>query len=725
MRRGILALAILLYVVFVVRTSWVSDDAFITLRVVDNAVHGFGPRWNVAERVQVFTHPLWFLVLTPVYALTHEPYLTATFLGWLASFGAVGLVAFRLARRDPLVAAGAVGALTLSRAFVDYSTSGLENPLTHLLLALFALGVLEEEAWDDRRILRVSLLAGLLTLNRMDALLFVAPTLALVLLRERRRRALAAVATGFAPFLAWEVFATVYYGSPWPNTALAKLNTGIPAGELAAQGLRYLGDALRHDPLTLALALAGLAVAVFRARPFERALAAGSALSLLYVVKVGGDFMAGRFLAAPALVGTILLARAAADLAPRPRIALAVAAAALGAIGVAPTLSGGREYAARSMELLRPHGIADERRFYFASAGLFNGAAGWTRPTPSNRSVNRGLDLRRTRTTLAVEGAIGYVGFFSGPTVHVVDYHALADPLLSRLPMVAADPFYAAFLRKVRPNEVAASWRVGHFIRAFPAGYLATLASGEERIEDPGIRALHERVVRVTRGPLWSASRFADIAWLLLPHGGRARPSFTPIPWGEITAVDPANAEATFQAALDALEGNDLAHGVPLLESAIAIAPDHERAMVRLAEILVDRGSLDRADALLTRARQLSPFDPAATGVAGDLARVRGDEPRATALYLEAARLDPGVAGRMYGNIGILHAMRSDWPVALEWFSKAEALSPGDPMTAYNTGSAYARMGRRGEAQAAFERALAADPRYEPARRALAVLSGR
>jgi len=77
----------------------------------------------------------------------------------------------------------------------------------------------------------------------------------------------------------------------------------------------------------------------------------------------------------------------------------------------------------------------------------------------------------------------------------------------------------------------------------------------------------------------------------------------------------------------------------------------------------------------------------------------------------------------MYGNIGILHAMRRDFTSALDWFGKAEDVSPGDPMTAYNTGSAYARMGRTAEARAAFERALRADPRYEPARRALTMLS--
>ena len=125
--------------------------------------------------------------------------------------------------------------------------------------------------------------------------------------------------------------------------------------------------------------------------------------------------------------------------------------------------------------------------------------------------ARKGADLRRTGTTLTAEGAIGYVGYFAGPSVHIVDYHALADPLLARLPMVASDPFYAAFLRRVRPGEVAAPWRVGHFMRALPAGYMSSLASGENRIADPAVRALWDRVARVTRGPVWSAARLRDV----------------------------------------------------------------------------------------------------------------------------------------------------------------------------------------------------------------------
>ncbi len=58
-----------LYMFLVVRTAWVSDDALITARVMENFVHGYGPVFNVDERVQVYTHPLWFLLLSVLYRL--------------------------------------------------------------------------------------------------------------------------------------------------------------------------------------------------------------------------------------------------------------------------------------------------------------------------------------------------------------------------------------------------------------------------------------------------------------------------------------------------------------------------------------------------------------------------------------------------------------------------------------------------------------------------------
>jgi hypothetical protein len=49
-----LVLGVLLaaFAALVVRNAWLSDDAYITFRTVDNFIHGYGLTWNVAERVQ-------------------------------------------------------------------------------------------------------------------------------------------------------------------------------------------------------------------------------------------------------------------------------------------------------------------------------------------------------------------------------------------------------------------------------------------------------------------------------------------------------------------------------------------------------------------------------------------------------------------------------------------------------------------------------------------------
>ncbi len=76
-RHYLIAAALALFLLELIRTAWVCDDAYITFRTVDNFVHGYGLRWNVDERVQGFTHPLWMLVVSLAYVVTREAYFTA------------------------------------------------------------------------------------------------------------------------------------------------------------------------------------------------------------------------------------------------------------------------------------------------------------------------------------------------------------------------------------------------------------------------------------------------------------------------------------------------------------------------------------------------------------------------------------------------------------------------------------------------------------------------
>lgn len=523
---GIARLALLLplalFGVALIRTAWLCDDAWISFRSVDNLLAGYGPVWNPGDRVQSFTHPLWFVLMIPIRAATGEFHLSVMIFSMGLSLAAVALAGYSggspLRRRVLLLAL-----CCASRAFVDYSTSGLENPLTHLLLVAFV--VLYVGGRENRRpsVPLLVLLASLGVLTRHDTLLIYAPPLALEIVRQmgflgmgggasaeaKPWRLLGLLALGSLPLVAWEIFSVVYYGFPFPNTAYAKLNTGIPRVELIEQGLYYVGFCLENDPLTLVVIVMGLVAGFAEKDGSLRALALGIGLYLAYVVWIGGDFMAGRFFALPFWGALLILLNA--TLAPVPVSARWIGGGLLTVIAViatfwmtppAPLLSG-PGYPNRKENTLHYdwRGIGDERSGYYPWTGL-------TRAEPERRSPEQhpwaqlGAQLRADAPDVYVMNALGFAGWMAGTSGHILDPNALSDPLLARLPA----------MREPR-------WHIGHFTRAMPPGYLATLVLGENRIADPGVAAAYDDLRLITRGPLFSNERMRAILRMNLGGG--------------------------------------------------------------------------------------------------------------------------------------------------------------------------------------------------------------
>jgi len=57
-----------LFIIVLVNTAWLTDDSYITFRTVDNFFNGYGLTWNVSERVEAYSNPLWmFLVSIPYF----------------------------------------------------------------------------------------------------------------------------------------------------------------------------------------------------------------------------------------------------------------------------------------------------------------------------------------------------------------------------------------------------------------------------------------------------------------------------------------------------------------------------------------------------------------------------------------------------------------------------------------------------------------------------------
>lgn len=493
---AILTFALAMFALVLIRTAWLCDDAYITFRTVDHFVNGYGLTWNTSERVQAYTHPLWMFLISAVYFFTAEIFLTAILVSLFISLIAVALIVYTPGR-STMLALLAILMLIFSRAFVDYSTSGLENPLTHLLLAVFLL-LCFRDTQNHRTLFWMALIASLAALTRMDVILMYVPALAWAWFRLRSWQAAAALLCGCLPFAAWELFSIIYYGFPFPNTAYAKLGTGIESNEMLVQGLHYFSHTWQRDPLTLVAIVCALLTPALVRDGRQAALAAGLVLYLLYIVKIGGDFMGGRFFATPLFLSAALISRIPLKRHPVYWTPVLLAAVALSLIKPHAPPFTGHDFGVNRRDFKDENGIGDERMFYFQQSSLSQWAPG--KEMPTSQYANEGRAYRRLDQPLTkIHGSVGFRGFFAGPKAFIIDYYALTDPLLARM-----------------PARYSNAWRIGHFTRFVPPGYEQTANADTNTIADKNLAEYYERLRNITRGPLWRKDRWRDIVLMNL-----------------------------------------------------------------------------------------------------------------------------------------------------------------------------------------------------------------
>lgn len=477
-----------LLAVVLFRTAWLCDDAYITFRVIDNGANGFGLRWNIAERVQVFTHPLWMLLIAALHFVTGEFYYTCLTISMALTVAAAAVFLFKIAGAPAIATLGAL-CFIASKAFVEYGTSGLENPLSYFLLALFYWRYIAG-VQTLRGVFELSLLSSLIALNRMDAVLFCLPALAHSLYRLHSFQEAGVFLLGWLPFLFWELFSLVYYGFLLPNTAYAKLFHGLSQTALLHNSLYYFTNSLQQDPVTLCVIALALIYACASKDIQRRLVALGVLLYLLYLVKIGGDFMSGRLLTLPFFGALVVLSGLQIELKSWQFTAGLLLIIMLGFVAPHPAALSGADYGLTEARR-DAHDIADERAEYYPKTGLlkFFGqrfSAGW---------MLRFLESTRAEEgDVITQGNMGFMGFFGGPDIHFVDVFGLTDPLLARLP--------------ARQDCVQ---RPGHFFRVLPVGYVETLRSGELEFRDENLARFYQQLTLVTQAPLFSMERWAEI----------------------------------------------------------------------------------------------------------------------------------------------------------------------------------------------------------------------
>lgn len=202
----------------VLGTAWYwdysQDDVYITYRYSRNIAEGHGFVFNLGERVQGTTTPLFALLMAGVYRLTQDLVHAGNLVSALSLAGVAG-VTYRLGRDigGPWLGVGAALMLVLNPWF--YISFGMET-LTYTLLLVAAF-------WFARRDRDVAcgVCAGLLAITRADGVL-LAGVLGLAAVITRRRVPWAGSLTAAAIAGAWYLFAWGYFGSPLPQTFNAK-----------------------------------------------------------------------------------------------------------------------------------------------------------------------------------------------------------------------------------------------------------------------------------------------------------------------------------------------------------------------------------------------------------------------------------------------------------------------------------------------------------------------
>jgi arabinofuranosyltransferase len=376
---------------------WMDDDGFINLRVVRNLLHGYGPVFNVGERVEAVTSPLWIGLLTLAGALRFRLETAAVVYGiafsvlglLLAQNGATRLVGrgsleYRL-RRAPLPLGAAIVAVL--PPVWDYASSGLETGLALAWLGATFLAVSSsmDRAPDQGRRAHAcgrAALAGLGPLVRPELVVYTFAALAILVASDvaRARGGKARVTSaglgfacaGAAP-LAYEVFRMGYYGALVPNTALAKEAFATRYDQGLCYFRNFSGTYSMGWPLAACVVFLALRVVATASEPdrMRRALVRGATLAFplaaaahaFYIVRIGGDYMHGRMFVPVVFAALLPLASIPV---PAPRAALARAAVVLSAVVVGVWLP---DCALRLRVALENEcGIGDERGWYAREA---------------------------------------------------------------------------------------------------------------------------------------------------------------------------------------------------------------------------------------------------------------------------------------------------------------------------------------------------------------------
>ncbi len=413
--------------------NWISEDAFITLRHVSNFLKGYGPVYNVGERVEGFTHALWFFVLSFFKYIGISFKGSAVLPGIIFSMVFIYLILYKLKfGKNRLGINFLVPILLGTSAFIDFSTSGLETSLSFLLLSIYVYFV-SENLWVKKPLI-FGFILSLLFLNRPDFGIFLLISTIAVYFKFLNTNGLKKslkIVLGFIIFTApYQIFRMGYYASLFPNPFFTKSATMSNW----RQGFLYLKDFYDGSQLLIFLIIFFLTFIylILKKDPYlyERFFIAFSGLLYgFFVIRGGGDFMHGRFLLPSFILLTLSLSN---SFSLKKKSALIVLLIYLSLFHVSLKKLPVQKYGI----MYNKGGISDERYTYYHGEKSSIGDVFKDNTVFMWKIIGKNYNNLSKKTNIFIKIAyknVGFLGFYAGSNVYVLDKLGLTDPVVARM----------------------------------------------------------------------------------------------------------------------------------------------------------------------------------------------------------------------------------------------------------------------------------------------------
>lgn len=518
-------ISLLFYIYFTVKWAWCSDDAYHAYSMSKNLISGNGFTPTPGKRVNVSTCPLWTLIVTLGMILFKDEYYVGMFLNLAFSWGAYAgflyiIFSHKLFLNDidekdnkkqvcEIIQTVLLITITLlicmSKSFISYTTSGLENSLLFFLSTIFIIFYFYEyrsnKTFNNKSIFILAFIEGLIVFTRMDNALIFLPLCMFagfcikvdsLVLKKRivsylKRLGLAILAV--VPFIIWELFSLFYYGIFVPNTALAKLNTGFPKYQYWERGFAYYIKTANWDIVVIAIPLLFILVCCLtlflkKSWTFKMPyilLGTGILLYMAYIIHIGGDFMMGRHFTVIFWVSVLSFACLLREIIwyiNEEKIKKVISGLTGIILAIILSIDSGivkNPFSEISNSIV--WGYTDERAVYISHTGLL-------------RVLKNGKYLIRQCPHRGIQWYFGVKWY----------EERLYDPLLSRLPA----------------NEDNDLWMTGHMERTFPKGYQKTLDSEVNYIVNASLHAYYDIIYDIISTDLFSSNRIKKIILLNL-----------------------------------------------------------------------------------------------------------------------------------------------------------------------------------------------------------------